>query len=161
MWKSEIDTRIKTLPGILHIPGLARNLIYVSKIVDAGVKTVFKKDRCKMIRGAMVLMRGVQYGTLYKLLGKTVIGDCNSIVVPESSNEENNVPEVSGGEDMLWHQRLGHIGEKGLQSLQGKVWLKVCQNVILISISVSIAYMENRIVLNSLLEVQRQNKFWN
>ena len=21
---------------------------------------------------------------------------------------------------MLWHQRLGHIGEKGLQSLQGK-----------------------------------------
>ena len=49
-----------------------------------------------------------------------VIGDCSSTVVPESSNEENNVPEVSGGEVMLWHLRLGHIGEKGLQSLQGK-----------------------------------------
>ena len=44
----------------------------------------------------------------------------NNTVVPESSNEENNVPEVSGGEAMLWHQRLGHIGEKSLQSLQGK-----------------------------------------
>ena len=73
-----------------------------------------------MIRGAMVLMRGVQCGTLYKLLRKTIIGDYNKTVVPKSSNEENNVPEVSRGEVMLWHQRLGHIGEKGLQSLQGK-----------------------------------------
>ena len=64
------DGRIRTLPGMLHIPGLARNLISVSKMVDAGVKIVFEKDRSKMIRGAMVLMRGVQYGTLYKLLGK-------------------------------------------------------------------------------------------
>ena len=80
--------RIKTLPGVLHIPSLARNLIYVVKMADAGVKTVFEKDGCKMVRGAMVLMRGVQYGTLYKLLGKTVIGDCNSTIVPESSNEE-------------------------------------------------------------------------
>ena len=114
------DGRIRTLPGVLHILGLARNLIYVSKMVDAGVKTIFEKDRCKMIRGAMVLMRGVQCGTMYKLLGKTVIGDCNNTVVLESSNEENNVAEVFGGEAMLWHQRLGHIGEKGLQSLQGK-----------------------------------------
>ena len=35
------DGRIKTLPGVLHIPGMARNLIYVSKMADAGVKTVF------------------------------------------------------------------------------------------------------------------------
>ena len=67
------DGRIKTLPGVFHIPSLARNLIYVSKMVDAGVKIVFEKDRCKMIQGETVLMRGVQYGTLYKLLGKTII----------------------------------------------------------------------------------------
>lgn len=114
------DGRIKTLSGVLHILGLSRNLISVSKMVDAGVKTVFEKDRCKMIRGAMVLMRGVQYETLYKLLGKIVIHECNNTIVPESINEENNVPDVSGGEAMMWHQRLGHIGEKGLQSLQGK-----------------------------------------
>ena len=50
------DGRIKTLLGVLHIPGLARNLIYVNKMVDASVKTVLKKDRRKMVRGAMVLM---------------------------------------------------------------------------------------------------------
>ena len=29
--------RIRTLPGILHIPALARNLIYVSKMDDAEI----------------------------------------------------------------------------------------------------------------------------
>jgi hypothetical protein len=37
--------RIKTLPSMLHIPSLARNLIFVSKIADVGVKTVFEKDK--------------------------------------------------------------------------------------------------------------------
>jgi hypothetical protein len=68
----------------------------------------------------MVLMRGVQYGTLYNILGRTVIDGCNNTIVPESKNEESNVPNVSEGDAMLWHQRLGHIGEKGRQSLQGK-----------------------------------------
>eukprot|EP00253_Pinus_taeda_P002925 PITA_02925 len=59
--------RIGTLPVVLHIPALARNLISVSKLDDASVKTVFENDTCKMVRGALVLMRGVRMGTLYKL----------------------------------------------------------------------------------------------
>ena len=59
--------RIRTLLGVLHIPALARNLISVSKMDDAGVKTVFEKDTCKMVRGELILMRGVWIGTLYKL----------------------------------------------------------------------------------------------
>ena len=65
-------------------------------------------------------MRSVQCGTLYKLLGRTVIDGCNNFIVPESKYEESKVPNVSGGDTMSWYQRLGHIGEKGLQSLQGK-----------------------------------------
>ena len=63
---------------------------------------------------------GIQRGTLYKFLGKTVIDGCNNSIVPESKDEESKGPDVSGGDTMLWHQRLGHIGGKGLQSLQGK-----------------------------------------
>jgi hypothetical protein len=51
--------RIRTLPGVLHIPKLDKSLIFVSKLGDAGVKNVFEKNTCKMVRGAMVLMRGV------------------------------------------------------------------------------------------------------
>ena len=47
---------IRTLPGVLHIPALARNLISVSKMDDAGVKTVFEKNTCKMVLGSLVLM---------------------------------------------------------------------------------------------------------
>ena len=56
--------RIRTLPGVLHIPTMVRYLISVSKMDDAGEKTVFEKDACKMVWGALVLMWGVQTGTL-------------------------------------------------------------------------------------------------
>ena len=44
-----MDGRIRTLPGVFHIPGLARNLISVSKMNDAGVKTIFEKETCRMV----------------------------------------------------------------------------------------------------------------
>ena len=64
-----------------------------------------------MVRGALVLMRGVRIGTLYKLQGNTVIDGCNSFVVLEGGEKSL---AVSGENTMLWHQRLGHIGDKGL-----------------------------------------------
>jgi hypothetical protein len=39
-----IYRRIKTLPGVLHILGLARNFISVSRMDDAGVKIVTTLD---------------------------------------------------------------------------------------------------------------------
>jgi hypothetical protein len=36
-----IDGTIRTLPGVLNIPGLARNLISISKMDDVGVKKIF------------------------------------------------------------------------------------------------------------------------
>jgi hypothetical protein len=44
-----IDGRTRTLLGVLHIPGLARNLIYVSKMDDAEVKAIFEKETCMMV----------------------------------------------------------------------------------------------------------------
>jgi hypothetical protein len=44
-----MDGRIRTLLGVLHIPGLARNLIYVSKMDDAKVKIVFQKEKYRMV----------------------------------------------------------------------------------------------------------------
>ena len=43
------DGRRGTLLGVFHILTLARNLIYVSTMVDVGVRTVFEKDTCKMV----------------------------------------------------------------------------------------------------------------
>ena len=49
----------RTLLGVLHISSLERNLISISKMSDVGVHTLFQKDSCKMVRGVMVLMKGV------------------------------------------------------------------------------------------------------
>ena len=75
------DGRIRMLHGVLHILDLALNLIFVSKMSDAGVNTIFEKDRRKMVRREIVLMRGVQCGTLYKLLGITFIDGCSNSIV--------------------------------------------------------------------------------
>jgi hypothetical protein len=62
---------------VVHILGLEKNLISISKMSDAGVHTLFHKDSCNMFRGAMVLMKGVQIRTLYKLLGSVDWTRCN------------------------------------------------------------------------------------
>eukprot|EP00253_Pinus_taeda_P013152 PITA_13152 len=117
--------RVRTLLGVLHIPALARNLISVSKLDDAGVKTVFEKDTYKMVKGALVLMQGVRIRTLYKLQGSTIVNRCDSSMVPESG-AKNLV--VFGEKTMLWHQKLGHIGEKGLRILHGKGMVEFMSN---------------------------------
>ena len=80
--------RIRTLPRVLYILDLARNLICVSKLGDASVQYVFEKEISKMVRGALVLKHEVRIGNLYKLLGITFNGGCNKFVVPKGRNVE-------------------------------------------------------------------------
>ena len=67
------DGRIRTLPGVLHIPNLARNLISVEKMDVAGVNIMCGDGGFKMVRGSMVLIRGVRYGNMCKRLVRTII----------------------------------------------------------------------------------------
>jgi hypothetical protein len=49
--------RKRTLPSVLQILGLERNLISINKMIDDGVHTLFHKDSCKIVRGVIVLMK--------------------------------------------------------------------------------------------------------
>jgi hypothetical protein len=68
----------------------------------------------------MVLLKGVRFGTLYNLQGRTISDGCNSSIFPDIGFEEERTPTISGEKVIMWHQRLGHIKEKGLRLLQGK-----------------------------------------
>ena len=61
---------------------------------------------------------------MYKLLGKTIIDECNNSVVLEEGGKDDKTLTASGGKTMSWHQRMGHIGEKGLRELQGKAMVE-------------------------------------
>jgi hypothetical protein len=115
-----MDHKIITLPSVLHILGLARNLIFVSKMDDAGVKAMFEKETCRMVRGEMMLLMGVHIGTLYKLLGSSIIDGCNISGFLEIGAKEGKTLVVSREKTILWHQILEHIGEKGLRVLPDK-----------------------------------------
>jgi hypothetical protein len=62
-----MDGRIITLPNVTHIPRFARNFVSVRKMDNESVKIVFEKGTCRMVRGEMVLLKGVQFGTLYNM----------------------------------------------------------------------------------------------
>jgi hypothetical protein len=117
---------------VLHIPSLERNLISINKVSDAGVHTLFQKDSCNMVRGVMVLMRGFRIGTLYKMLWNVDSTRCNNIASPklvanttqpESMSTQLDLTQaklvqtdstrhVDIDSNMLWHKRMGYIGEK-------------------------------------------------
>jgi hypothetical protein len=94
----------RTLPGVLHIPVLERNLISIKKMSDVSVHTLFYKDTCKILKGALVLMKVVFIVTLYKLLGYVDLTGCNSIAAPKvDSTGCNNIisPEVDSNSTQL------------------------------------------------------------
>jgi hypothetical protein len=90
-----IDGRIRKLPSFLHIPGVANIFIFVIKMGDGGIKIVFEKETCRMVRGEIVLLKGVWIGTLNKLQGRTISDGCNISIVPEIGTEEEKTPTVS------------------------------------------------------------------
>ena len=90
---------------------------------------------------------GVQCGTLYMLLGSTITDGCSSSIVPEGENAKDRELDVTGENIILWHQRLGHIGEKGLRELQDKGMVEGMSNlhIVFLMIFVNIIYMARRI----------------
>jgi hypothetical protein len=82
---------IRTLPSVLHILGLAKILIFVRKMDDVRVKTIFENETCRMVRGEMVLLKGVRFGTLYNLQGRTISDEFNSSIVPDIGFEEEEI----------------------------------------------------------------------
>ena len=59
---------------------------------------------------------------------RTISNGCNSFIVPYIGAEEEKTPTVSGEKVMPWHQRLGHIREKGLRLLHGKCMVEGMSN---------------------------------
>ena len=76
----------------------------------------------------MVLLKGVQFGNLYNMQGITISDECNSSIIPDIGVEEKRTPTISGEKSMLWHQRLGHVREKGFRLLHGKGMVEYMSN---------------------------------
>ncbi|WVZ00881.1 hypothetical protein V8G54_026950 [Vigna mungo] len=98
---TENGTRL-VLKEVRHVPEMRLNLISVGKLDDAGMNNQFSDGKWKLCRGSMIVAQGKKEGSLYCMQGKTYKGETN--VTQEESKE-------------LWHKRLGHMSEKGLEIL--------------------------------------------
>ena len=75
-----------------------------------------------------MLARGVRIGTLYKLEESTMSDRYNISIVGEDSSETKRNPLSPIEKTMLWHQRMGHIREKGLRVMKSKGMIKGISN---------------------------------
>ena len=102
--KIKLNGSVWELKDVRHIPDLRRNLISVGQLASEGYTTIFHGDDWKISKGAMTVARGKKSGTLYM----TTEARCSITVA--AGNETPN----------LWHQRLGHMSEKGMKIMHSK-----------------------------------------
>ncbi|CAA0828500.1 Uncharacterized mitochondrial protein AtMg00300 [Striga hermonthica] len=102
-----------TLRDVRHIPGLKTNLISVGQLDNYGFHTMLGDRKWKVSRGAMTLARGLKSGTLY-----TASGSNSNILLAGAVSQSH-----------LWHNRLGHMSEKGMKILKSRGLLPELESV--------------------------------
>ena len=95
----------KVLKGVRYIPELKRNLISLGMIDDLGYTIKVERGDLKILKGSLIVMKGVKKNGIYSLLGNTVVGSLSTVT------------DSKINETMLWHRRLGHVSQRGLYEL--------------------------------------------
>lgn len=101
------DSRDYILKDVRYIPELGRNLISTSMFDGLGYETRSLHGVYRILKGSMVIAKGYKDKTngLF-ILDSTVVSGHASVVSKTITDKTK-----------LWHQRLGHVSEKGLVEL--------------------------------------------
>ncbi|GJU52716.1 retrovirus-related pol polyprotein from transposon TNT 1-94 [Tanacetum coccineum] len=94
-----------TLKDVRYIPGLKKRLISVGQLDEEGYHVGFEDQQWKVTKGSLVVARGNKRGSLYMV---------------EVPSDRINAAIDGWGNTALWHQRLGHMSEKGMKILASK-----------------------------------------
>lgn len=95
-----------TLKDVRHIPDLRMNLISGSVLDKEGYHHHMGDSNWKLTKGSLVVARGKLCCSLYKTHAVICVGQMNAVEDDASPN--------------LWHRRLAHVSEKGLNMLAKK-----------------------------------------
>ena len=93
------------LKDVRHVPDIRLNLISAGKLDDEGFHSHFGDGCWKLTKGSLIIAKGRKCNTLYLMPAKLSKGDLN--LADDATIE-------------MWHRRLGHMSEKGLQMLMKK-----------------------------------------
>ena len=101
------------LRGVKHAPDVRFNLISVQVLDDAGYDNHFSSGKWKLTKGNLVVAKGQKSSKLYWTKALVASDSVNAMDIEAS----------------LWHRRLSHISEKGLNCLAKKDMLPGLKNV--------------------------------
>jgi hypothetical protein len=90
------------LKEVRHVLYLRKNLISMGQLASKVCISIFTDKMWKVIKGSLVIAKGEKVGTLYLCTG--------------SSDSSISLASI-GVDTTLWHHRLGHMSEKGMQIL--------------------------------------------
>ena len=102
----------KTIPDVLHVPGLAKNLFSAKQLDRAGGEIRIKSGISILLnKSGQTIAKCKLNPDLYEL-GTTVIPNKKILAIPAT------IQSLSKAD--LWHLRLGHINQYRLKQIQSK-----------------------------------------
>ncbi|KAG6424147.1 hypothetical protein SASPL_114560 [Salvia splendens] len=107
------DRVLCTLNDVRHVPQMKKNLISLSTFDSKGFSFKGEDGVMHIMKGSKVVLTALKRGTLYILKG--------SIVTGSADTASSEIPTESITK--LWHMRLGHMGERGMQILSKRYFL--------------------------------------
>ena len=106
------DGVVRTLCDVRHVPDLRKNLISLGTLDCNGFSYKSTSRVMKVSKCVMTVMKGQKLaGNIYKLLGTIIVGGVATA-------------EFESDSTVLWHMRLGHMGEHGMMKLHKRNLLK-------------------------------------
>ncbi|KAG6414289.1 hypothetical protein SASPL_127007 [Salvia splendens] len=96
-----------TLNDVRHVPQMTKNLISLSTFDSKGFSFKGEGGVMRIMKGSKVVLTAFKRGTLYIVKGSIVIGSA------DTASSEISAESMT----KLWHMRLGHKGEQGMQIL--------------------------------------------
>ena len=95
----------RVLQQVRYVPGLKRNFISLGTLDVKWYSYKASGEVLEVTKGCLVVMKDNIENGLYVLQGSTISGSVSTV--------EDNANMKS----LLWHKRLGHVSERGLNEL--------------------------------------------
>ena len=93
------------MTNVRYIHELKRNMISLGMLDELGFLIKIEAGVIKVLKGSLLVMKGIKKNGIYSFLGSTVTGSTSIVAVSSLSNT------------MLWHKCLGHVSHRGLTEL--------------------------------------------
>ena len=96
------DGTARIIREVRHVEGLRKNLLSLGQLDDCDCKVIVENGIIKVIRGALVLMKGEKVAVNLYMLKRETLQEGEASIVFNSPSEKYSI---------VWHQKLGDMSE--------------------------------------------------